>query len=176
MGALACLGVGAPCAGVDVWGGGNMGAHEKVEVMEDESEHSNRLAVCNLDWTKVSAKDIFLLANSFKPDMGSIKKVTIYPSDFGLKRMAEEDTNGPAAFLRSDTTVGQELGDEDMTDMDDVDMEKLRQYVYCPYAPAAHPLLADGNVPLHRCHYGRLLCVCAPRESPPGPLLSLLSV
>eukprot|EP00039_Didymoeca_costata_P010935 m.149252 g.149252 ORF g.149252 m.149252 type:complete len:630 (+) comp15009_c0_seq2:204-2093(+) len=124
--------------GMDVWGGGYAEAHEKVPMME-ESEFTKRLAVCNLDWTKLHAKDLFVLANSFKPASGSIQSVTIYPSDFGLERMAEEDAHGPGKFLTSAEDKEEELNqteeekqiafmDEGREKLDDIDQEKLRAY------------------------------------------------
>ena len=37
--------------------------------------------------------------NSFRPQGGSVAKVTIIPSDFGLQRMRCEDVSGPAELL-----------------------------------------------------------------------------
>ena len=36
-----------------------------------------------------------VLFDGFKPTGGSIKKVTIYPSEFGAKRLADENRIGP---------------------------------------------------------------------------------
>jgi len=59
------------------------------------SESTHRLAVCNMDWDFVKAQDLFVLFKSFVPEEGCLKSVTIYPSEYGKQRMAEEITMGP---------------------------------------------------------------------------------
>lgn len=51
--------------------------------------------MCNYDWMNISSKDIMLLFNSFKPKTGSIIKVEVYPSEIGIKKLAEEEARGP---------------------------------------------------------------------------------
>lgn len=52
---------------------------------------SNRLALQNYDWMNISAKTLILLFNSIKPPSGVVRRVSVYPSDFGLQKMAEEE-------------------------------------------------------------------------------------
>ncbi|BFZ19121.1 hypothetical protein BsWGS_22160 [Bradybaena similaris] len=59
------------------------------------SESTCRLAVCNMDWDFVRAQDLFVLFKSFVPDGGHVRSVTIFPSEFGKERMAEEARLGP---------------------------------------------------------------------------------
>ena len=96
--------------GIDVWIAGQPDQHEKVEATE---EVGRRLAICNLDWSRVRAADLFVLANSFKPETGVIESVNIYPSDFGLERMAIEETEGPGRLIREAAGSGPPPDDED---------------------------------------------------------------
>jgi len=57
------------------------------------------VALQNCDWEKLKAVDLLMILESFKPSQGVVKSVTIYPSDYGLTMMAEEDKLGPG-FLR----------------------------------------------------------------------------
>ncbi|VDM93480.1 unnamed protein product [Onchocerca ochengi] len=57
---------------------------------------SRRLALCNMEWDRISATDIFVLISSFKPPApAAIRSVTIYRSGFGEKRLEEEERMGP---------------------------------------------------------------------------------
>ncbi|XP_015772137.1 PREDICTED: ESF1 homolog [Acropora digitifera] len=58
-------------------------------------EATRRLAVCNLDWDRVTAMDLFVLFSSFRPRDGIIEAVKIYPSEYGLEQMKTEDSLGP---------------------------------------------------------------------------------
>ena len=44
---------------------------EDVEVCE---QSSHRLALQNMDWDKISAQDLMILFNSFKPPTGVVKR------------------------------------------------------------------------------------------------------
>jgi len=57
-----------------------------------------RIAVTNLDWDNISATDLFVLFQSFIHNQnkgGSIEKVEVFPSLFGLEQMKKDTTYGP---------------------------------------------------------------------------------
>ncbi|KAF6211542.1 hypothetical protein GE061_012055 [Apolygus lucorum] len=97
----------------------------------DQTEDATaRLAACNLDWDRITAKDLFILFTSFLPPEGFIKEVTIYPSEFGLQRMKEEELKGPKELFENPKF--QDFDDDDFTDKhadgSQYCMEKLREY------------------------------------------------
>ncbi|XP_061845213.1 ESF1 homolog [Colius striatus] len=84
-------------------------------------EVTRRLAVCNMDWDRLKAKDLLALFNSFTPKGGAVFSVKIYPSEFGKERLKEEEQKGPV-----------ELFDlpENTTENDGLYREKLREYQF----------------------------------------------
>lgn len=78
------------------WGIGAFAANPEEEVVE--CSPSSRLAIVDLDWDNIQAIDILHIMRSFLPAAGSIKKVAIYVSDYGMERMAQEDAKGPGAL------------------------------------------------------------------------------
>jgi hypothetical protein len=88
-------------------------------------ETGSRLALCRMDWDRVNATDIFVFLSSFKPQGGSITRVSVFPSDFGLQRMKTEDLQGPAELLdQSDCSAAEEASREGCG----YSNERLRQY------------------------------------------------
>eukprot|EP00854_Cymbomonas_tetramitiformis_P018225 gene18225-21714_t len=78
--------------GADMW----EDAQEQVEY----TDATDRLAVMDLNWERVRAVDILVILRSFAPKGGAVRKVTVFPSEFGMKRMAAEEKYGPLAALR----------------------------------------------------------------------------
>jgi len=62
---------------------------------ERTEEATDRLAICNMDWDRVGADDIFLVLSSFCPAGGRVSSVMVYLSDFGKERLEEEKSLGP---------------------------------------------------------------------------------
>ncbi|CAK8578183.1 unnamed protein product [Lathyrus sativus] len=93
------------------------------EIAEIEKE-THRLAVVNMDWRYVKAVDLYVLFSSLAPSNGLIKSVTIYPTEFGLQRMQEEEVKGPVGLFDDEN----ETSDEDDNGDSDADNEKLRAY------------------------------------------------
>jgi hypothetical protein len=67
------------------------------EVWSDQSDENvikgenvqatKRLALCNYDWTNISAKDLMILFNSFKQKSGFIRSIKVYMSNFGKEKL-----------------------------------------------------------------------------------------
>ena len=60
-----------------------------------KGEVSSRIAVVNLDWDNIRAADLMAVFSSFVPTNGRIRKISIYPSQFGKERMQREELDGP---------------------------------------------------------------------------------
>uniref|UniRef100_A0A915Q0I9 NUC153 domain-containing protein n=1 Tax=Setaria digitata TaxID=48799 RepID=A0A915Q0I9_9BILA len=84
---------------------------------------SRRLALCNMEWDRISATDIYVLIASFKPPApAAIRSVTIYRSDFGEKRLEEEERIGPRL------TKLKKPMEEDLEETDEETREAMRAY------------------------------------------------
>ncbi|XP_076282549.1 ESF1 homolog isoform X2 [Lasioglossum baleicum] len=103
----------------------NWGELDKEAGTTDEITH--RLAVCNMDWDRIRAVDLIVLFNSFLPSGGIIRSVTIYPSEFGLQRMKEEEITGPKELIEMSNKEDLDNENED-EEGSTYQMEKLRQY------------------------------------------------
>ncbi|XP_035634835.2 ESF1 homolog [Oncorhynchus keta] len=108
--------------------------HEEEEIQHDwgelckdaprSEEVTQRLAVCNMDWDRMKAKDLLALFNSFKPKGGVVLSVKIYPSEFGKERVQQEQTQGPLELMALP-----EDPDKD-TEEEMIYREKMRDYQF----------------------------------------------
>ncbi|KAL5752419.1 hypothetical protein ACOSP7_022605 [Xanthoceras sorbifolium] len=99
------------------------GPEVEEEAIQEIEKETNRLAVVNMDWRHVKAVDLYVILSSFLPKGGQILSVAVYPSEFGIQRMKEEEVHGPVGLFDDDS---KESDDED--DDDEIDEEKLRAY------------------------------------------------
>lgn len=112
-----------------------------VEVTEQipEQEPTTRIAAVNLDWDHLNSTDLFATFSSFLPQDGHIKSVTIYKSEYGKQRIADEELNGPPReiFKQSlDNNDNDEDQDDDDEDDDDEDLD---------LAKASKKLIQENN-------------------------------
>lgn len=96
---------------------------ENQEEVEITHEESSVLAVMNLDWTHVRAIDVLAIVSSFTPT-GAVKRVRVYPSDFGMQRIAEEDQFGPRDLWKKKKVIVAETSDQDVHD-EETNQEQL---------------------------------------------------
>ena len=107
-----------------------------------EQDATKRLALVNCEWQQIRAVDILTILRSFCPASGEVKRVTVYPSDFGLQRMKEENVIGPmgaVAKIKKSKYGGNELSEKrknkkNLSEFEfgkegkEIDNEQLRQY------------------------------------------------
>ena len=93
-----------------------------------QGEISSRLAVVNLDWDNIRAADLMAVFSSFAPSSGRIRKVSIYPSQFGKERLEREELDGPPKEIfgsgantnsQSESTGSSDAEDEEKEREDD---------------------------------------------------------
>eukprot|EP00941_MAST-03F_sp_MAST-3F-sp1_P006179 g6179.t1 len=63
-----------------------------------DGDASKRLALVNCNWDNLKAEDLFAIFYSFKPQLGELKSVSVYPSEYGLKQMARDNVFGPSIW------------------------------------------------------------------------------
>ena len=101
-----------------------------------EQDPTTRIAAVNLDWDHLNSTDLFATFSSFLPQDGHIKSVTIYKSEYGKQRIADEELNGPPREIFR-KNLGNKSGDDD--DDDDDDDEDL------DLAKASKKLVQENN-------------------------------
>ncbi|GAV75883.1 NUC153 domain-containing protein [Cephalotus follicularis] len=91
----------------------------ELESVPEIEKETHRIAVVNMDWKHVKAVDLYVMFSDCLPKSGRIVSVAVYPSEFGLQRMKEEEVHGPAGLF-------DDKSQED--DDDEIDNEKLREF------------------------------------------------
>lgn len=88
---------------------------------EDEVSLTNvpspYMAVMHMDWAHVRAVDLFAMLASFTAP-GSIRKVQVFPSDYGLERMEKEKVHGPINIWKKSKQMN--VGSDEEGNEDDV--------------------------------------------------------
>ncbi|PUZ72318.1 hypothetical protein GQ55_2G384400 [Panicum hallii var. hallii] len=90
-----------------------MGRHDDTPMIDKET---HRLAVVNMDWDHIKAVDLYMVMTSCLPKGGRVLSVSIYPSEFGLKCMEIESTQGPAALVNANVDDKNSDDDADVKD------------------------------------------------------------
>jgi hypothetical protein len=64
-------------------------ARQSLQANVKLGDESKRIAVMHLEWDRIRAVDLFVLFQSFVPNGGSLKRVAVFASDYGIEKMAE---------------------------------------------------------------------------------------
>ncbi|KDD72917.1 hypothetical protein H632_c2737p0, partial [Helicosporidium sp. ATCC 50920] len=80
------------------WGVGALAVNPRERIPGTE-QATARLAAVDLDWDHVRAVDILAVLRSFAGGNQGVRRVTVYPSDYGLERLAEEAVMGPPTSI-----------------------------------------------------------------------------
>lgn len=114
---------------------------QESDDQQEDAEHTNRLAVVNLDWDHVRASHLYKIFSSLlsptgatsnsrskiRTARGNILSVRVYISEFGKARLKKEEVEGPPkeifkkARRNPDALLEEDEGDE-------CDEEALRKY------------------------------------------------
>lgn len=73
----------------------DLSSDEEDEENGEEAHATCRLALMNCDWDSLKAEDLMSVLQSFCPTGKTVDMVTVYPSDFGKEKMANEAIHGP---------------------------------------------------------------------------------
>lgn len=110
----------------------------EIELEEDKPEEgdpTSSFAVVNMDWDNIRAVDLMATFVSFVPKGGSIKSVTIYPSEYGKEQMQKEEVEGPPKELfakkkKKNDSDSDSDSDEELDLKNADDLEKAARKIY----------------------------------------------
>jgi len=107
---------------------------ELEEGKPEEGDPSDSFAVVNMDWDNLRAVDLMATFLSFVPTGGSIKSISIYPSEFGKEQMQKEEVEGPPRDLFKSKRKKVESDSDDSDSEIDInnkdDLEKAARKLY----------------------------------------------
>ncbi|KAF2352809.1 NUC153 [Trinorchestia longiramus] len=94
----------------------------------NQVQETKRLAVCNLEWDLFNVQDIFVVLNSFAPKGGKVCQVSVYLSEFGKERLAEEQKLGPKEVRDLPSVAEEEDNHKDHEAMRKFNFNRLKYY------------------------------------------------
>ena len=107
--------------------------YKENNVQIEDGDATRRLACVNLNWDIISvqheyfshlqAVDLLSVFKSFSQG-GSVYSVTIYPSEFGKKRLAEEEKYGPEGRIVEEI---ESFDEEDVEEEEKLDEARKRE-------------------------------------------------
>ena len=97
----------------------DMASDESEDEDGEEAHATCRLALMNCDWDSLKAQDLMSVLQSFCPTGKTVETVTVYPSDFGKEKMANEATHGPPKIWTGGYDVSDEEDDDSEGEGDD---------------------------------------------------------
>lgn len=97
---------------------------ERNEEEVPQGDATRRLAVMGCDWDHVSAGDVLLLLRNYLSSKesqkgsgllrgGTVEKVSVYPSDYGLEQLAKEAQAGPVGVTEAKSEIAAEGEDDE---------------------------------------------------------------
>ncbi|KIY04218.1 uncharacterized protein Z520_00911 [Fonsecaea multimorphosa CBS 102226] len=93
-------------------------------------EVTSRIAVVNLDWDNIRAADLMAVFSSFLSSSDSLRKVSIYPSEFGKERLEREEMEGPPKEIFANPA--KEDADGDLSDDEEQEDEDIKNSMLKP--------------------------------------------
>jgi hypothetical protein len=78
----------------------NADEDEEAATVDDDKAITSKLAIQNMDWSSITSVDLLAVLQHFAPPGGTVKRVTIYPSELGKAAMAREALAGPEGIWK----------------------------------------------------------------------------
>lgn len=112
--------------------------------MELTTDPTPYLCILNLDWEHTRAVDVYAMLHSFCPP-GTLKRVDIYPSDFGREMIEKERLEGPSGLWKKKTKDAMKQNKNQNDDQDEEDSDEDSSSSSGEESGAAK----DGNISEH---------------------------